>query len=294
MASRPLSWIFDATPIWYRWASGRTASSGMIAIGNPLLLWGSIVALVASLWARGAAARPRRPRRPRWSPCLYLPWLATSRQTYIYYLTPAIPFLAILVAAALARLAGRGAARAAGRRRRCRGAAARGPRAGGRRRCAVRWRWPSRQRRSRGRGRAPAAEAALAEAPLWGATPRGRQRGRHARGRPAPRRAPAAASRRRRRRSPPGCTSARSSGWPWPGCRSSSRSRPVRLLRAPRLVHGLALETALDAALDRADRAGRARARPTPAVPQPISAAMTAFWACRRFSAWSKTTDCGL
>jgi dolichyl-phosphate-mannose--protein O-mannosyl transferase len=37
---------------------------------------------------------------------LYLPWLLTSRQSYIYYLTPAIPFLAIAVGAALARLAG--------------------------------------------------------------------------------------------------------------------------------------------------------------------------------------------
>jgi dolichyl-phosphate-mannose--protein O-mannosyl transferase len=77
MSSRPLTWIFDATPIWYRWALSPHGVVGMIAIGNPLLV-----------------------------AVLYLPWLLTSRQSYIYYLTPAIPFLAIVVATAGARLAG--------------------------------------------------------------------------------------------------------------------------------------------------------------------------------------------
>ncbi len=36
-----------------------------------------------------------------------MPWFATSRQAYIYYMTPAVPFLAIVVASALARLAGK-------------------------------------------------------------------------------------------------------------------------------------------------------------------------------------------
>ena len=37
---------------------------------------------------------------------LYLPWLLTSRQTYIYYMVPVVPFVAVLVATALSRLAG--------------------------------------------------------------------------------------------------------------------------------------------------------------------------------------------
>ena len=37
---------------------------------------------------------------------LYLPWLLTSRQTYIYYMVPVIPFVAILVATGLSRLVG--------------------------------------------------------------------------------------------------------------------------------------------------------------------------------------------
>ncbi len=105
MASRPLTWIFDATPIWYRWALAPHGDVvGLVAIGNPLLLWGSIVALVAVVWL-AARRRDLAGTAPALlAACLYLPWLATSRQSYIYYLTPAIPFLAILVAGALARL----------------------------------------------------------------------------------------------------------------------------------------------------------------------------------------------
>jgi dolichyl-phosphate-mannose--protein O-mannosyl transferase len=37
---------------------------------------------------------------------LYFPWFAASRTSFLYYMTPVAPFLAILVATALARLAG--------------------------------------------------------------------------------------------------------------------------------------------------------------------------------------------
>ena len=99
---------------------------GLIAIGNPLLLWGSIAAFVWLVWLAVRRRDPTSPARPPLVAALYLPWLATSRQSYIYYLTPAIPFLAILVAVALARLAGprplaAARRRSAGRRRRHRG-----------------------------------------------------------------------------------------------------------------------------------------------------------------------------
>ena len=41
---------------------------------------------------------------------LYLPRLLTSRHTYIFHMTPVVPFLAILVATGLSRIAGRRAA----------------------------------------------------------------------------------------------------------------------------------------------------------------------------------------
>lgn len=106
MSSRPLTWIFDATPIWYRWQLSPHGVLGLIAIGNPLLFWGAIAAFVWLAWVAVRRRDPNLAAAPALVAVLYLPWLATSRQSYIYYLTPAIPFLAILVAVALARLAG--------------------------------------------------------------------------------------------------------------------------------------------------------------------------------------------
>jgi dolichyl-phosphate-mannose-protein mannosyltransferase len=106
MASRPPTWIFDANPIWYRWAIGRHGVVGMIAIGNPLLWWASIAAIIGLLWLAAKRREGRLAAAPLLACCLYLPWLATSRTSYIYYLAPAVPFLAIAVATALARLAG--------------------------------------------------------------------------------------------------------------------------------------------------------------------------------------------
>jgi dolichyl-phosphate-mannose--protein O-mannosyl transferase len=106
MASRPLTWIFDAAPIWYRWAEVPHGILGMVAIGNPLLWWASIAAVVGLFWAAWRQRDGRLAVAPLLVCALYLPWLATSRESYIYYLTPAIPLLAVVVATALARLAG--------------------------------------------------------------------------------------------------------------------------------------------------------------------------------------------
>ncbi len=106
MASPPLSWIFDITPLWYRWALTPHGAVGLIAIGNPLLWWGAIAAFVGLVWLAWKRRDGRLAAAPLLVAILYLPWLATSRQSYIYYLTPVVPFLAIMVATALARLAG--------------------------------------------------------------------------------------------------------------------------------------------------------------------------------------------
>ena len=100
MASPPLSWIFDITPLWYRWAETPHGAVGLIAIGNPLLWWGAIAAFVGLLWLAWKRRDVRLAAAPLLVAILYLPWLATSRQSYIYYLTPVVPFLAIMVATA--------------------------------------------------------------------------------------------------------------------------------------------------------------------------------------------------
>ena len=105
-ASRPLTWLFDAHPIWYRFFESDRGATGLITLGNPLLWWAAAVALVVL----GVQAVVRRDLRLGLAPLLvallYLPWLLTSRQAFIFYMTPVVPFLAILVAVGLSRLAG--------------------------------------------------------------------------------------------------------------------------------------------------------------------------------------------
>jgi dolichyl-phosphate-mannose-protein mannosyltransferase len=106
-ASRPVTWPFDVSPIWYRFFEGIDGTTGLISIGNPLLWWGASVALVVL----GVQAIARRDVRIGLAPLLvallYLPWLLTSRQAYIFYMTPVVPFLAIVVGSGLSRMAGR-------------------------------------------------------------------------------------------------------------------------------------------------------------------------------------------
>jgi len=109
-ASRPATWPADVHPIWYKYLESEHGTRGVAAIGNPLLWWAAAAAFVVL----GVQALVRRDLRlglvPLLVAILYLPWLATVRQAYIYYMTPVVPFLAVLVASALARLAPRPAA----------------------------------------------------------------------------------------------------------------------------------------------------------------------------------------
>jgi len=101
-ASRPATWLFDVQPIWFRWFLNERGTVGLLAIGNPVLFWAATAALVV------LAVRAVRTRDAAGDlallvvAALYLPWLLTTRQTYLYYILPAVPFLAIALAAALA------------------------------------------------------------------------------------------------------------------------------------------------------------------------------------------------
>jgi dolichyl-phosphate-mannose--protein O-mannosyl transferase len=100
-SSSPVRWFFDADPIWFRWVLVPHGMRGLVAIGNPLLWWGSAVALIAL-----AVTAVRRRSRMLALPvllvaCLYLPWMATSRTTYLYYMAPIVPFLAVALARTL-------------------------------------------------------------------------------------------------------------------------------------------------------------------------------------------------
>ena len=105
-ASRAPTWIVDYRPVWYYFV-GRLKYHGVIAIGNPFLWWAATLALVAApvlaLLRRTTLLLPAAALIV----LLYFPWFATTRTSFLYYMTPVAPFMAILVATALLYLSGR-------------------------------------------------------------------------------------------------------------------------------------------------------------------------------------------
>ena len=104
-ASPSFTWILDIRPVWY-YFKGDDVYRGIVAIGNPFLWWMATLSLVA------AAVLALRHRSLLMLPAaglvvvLYVPWFAATRTSFLYYMTPVAPFMAILVAAALCVLAG--------------------------------------------------------------------------------------------------------------------------------------------------------------------------------------------
>ncbi len=111
-ASTAPTWILDYRPVWYSFREIQGQFHGVVAIGNPLLWWGSILALVAA----PVLALRQRSSTPALTALLivilYLPWFATTRTSFLYYMAPVAPFLAILVAAVAADLVDGGRRRA--------------------------------------------------------------------------------------------------------------------------------------------------------------------------------------
>jgi dolichyl-phosphate-mannose-protein mannosyltransferase len=105
-ASPAFTWIVDYRPVWYYFQGGTKTYRGVIAIGNPLLWWTATVGLFAApilaLLRRTALLLPVAIVVA----LLYLPWFAATRTSFLYYMTPVAPFLAILAAATLLAFAG--------------------------------------------------------------------------------------------------------------------------------------------------------------------------------------------
>ena len=104
-ASLAPTWIFDYRPVWY-FFEGKKTYHGVVAIGNPFLWWLATLSLVAAvvlaILRRSYALLPAAAIVV----VLYLPWFATTRTSFLYYMTPVAPFMAILVATALCLFAG--------------------------------------------------------------------------------------------------------------------------------------------------------------------------------------------
>ena len=105
-ASKSPTWILDVRPVWYYFQE-KPAVHGIVAIGNPVLWWGATLSL-AALPVMALVDRDRRLAMPALLVALlYFPWFAATRTSFLYYMTPVAPFMAVLVAAALQRLTGR-------------------------------------------------------------------------------------------------------------------------------------------------------------------------------------------
>ncbi len=104
-ASLAPTWIIDYRPVWY-YFQGTKTYHGVIAIGNPFLWWLATLSLVGAvvmtLLRRSYALLPAAAIIV----VLYVPWFLTTRTSFLYYMTPVAPFLAILVATALCLFAG--------------------------------------------------------------------------------------------------------------------------------------------------------------------------------------------
>jgi len=113
-ASAAPTWILDYRPVWYSFREVASRFYGVVAIGNPFLWWAGLLALVAAplLALRRGAAAPVL--AALLVVVLYVPWFATTRTSFLYYMTPVAPFLAVLVAAVAAELVDGGPRRAVG------------------------------------------------------------------------------------------------------------------------------------------------------------------------------------
>ena len=119
-ASPSYTWIIDYRPVWYYFQGG-DVYRGVIAIGNPFLWWlatlGLVLAVVLAVLRRSTLLLPAAIIIA----LLYFPWFAASRTSFLYYMTPVAPFMAILVAGMLLLYAGPRTAAQTRRRRDGRG-----------------------------------------------------------------------------------------------------------------------------------------------------------------------------
>jgi dolichyl-phosphate-mannose--protein O-mannosyl transferase len=105
-ASIAPSWIIDYRPVWYYFKGTPLTYRGVDGIPNPFLWWFAtlslILAPILALMKRTTLLLPAA----FLVAVLYFPWFATQRTSFLYYMTPVAPFLAILVAAAFCAFAG--------------------------------------------------------------------------------------------------------------------------------------------------------------------------------------------
>jgi len=105
-ASEAPTWILDVRPVWYYFTGTGGVDHGIVAIGNAFLWWAATLALLSMPVVALVKRRRDLALPPLLVAVLYFPWFVTSRTSFLYYMAPIVPFMAILVASALAALTG--------------------------------------------------------------------------------------------------------------------------------------------------------------------------------------------
>ncbi len=112
-ASGAWKWLLLVRPVSYYYtctahlANGTcTGSAEILALGNPLIFWGSLVTIPLTVvwgamrrdWVAGLIATAFFLQ--------YLPWFAVARTSFLFYMTPLTPFMVLALVYVLRRIAG--------------------------------------------------------------------------------------------------------------------------------------------------------------------------------------------
>jgi len=110
-ASPAWSWLFIKRPVLFYFRDlGEGRFQEILALGNPLVWWCALVALVVTGWR---VLRRRCVQDPETLVVVgfaagYVPWLVVTRQeAFLYYLLPAVPFLCLALANVVAGISAR-------------------------------------------------------------------------------------------------------------------------------------------------------------------------------------------
>jgi dolichyl-phosphate-mannose-protein mannosyltransferase len=114
--SRPWQWLWDLKPVWYHVEyapAGEDTIANIYAFGNPALFWlGNLSVVATFIWA--SMRFLQRKTSPQLIGAVFaltaylivwLPWQFSPRIMFFYHYAPAVPFLCILLAWQLVRLA---------------------------------------------------------------------------------------------------------------------------------------------------------------------------------------------
>jgi hypothetical protein len=98
------TWALDIRPIWYLYEPVDGVQRGVLMLGNPMVLWGGLIAVAACLWAGGRARDARLAAIALLWIGSYAVWaiIPKSLGFFYYYYLPSI-WLGIVIAAAFHR-----------------------------------------------------------------------------------------------------------------------------------------------------------------------------------------------